>query len=84
MLKNSIVQSRVTLNTNLQVEAVCVTIRGKAYIISSIYLPPLLNPPKAELENIVRQFSKPYLLCGDYNAHRHYGHHHTEMTMVKY
>ena len=69
LVKNTILQSSVSLNSNLQAIAVCVTIRGKAYIVSSIYIPPLSNPSKIEYNNIVSQFDKPYLLCGDFNAH---------------
>ena len=69
LVKNNLVQSAVTLRSSLQAVAVCVTIRGKAYIISSIYIPPLSNPPKLYYDNIVKQFDKPYLLCGDFNAH---------------
>ena len=69
LVKNTILQSPVILKSNLQAIAVCVTIRGKAYIVSSIYVPPLSNPSKAEYENIISQFDKPFLLCGDFNAH---------------
>ena len=69
LVKNTILQSPVPLNSNLQAIAVCVTIRGKPYIVSSIYIPPSTNPSKIEYENIIRQFDKPYLLCGDFNAH---------------
>ena len=69
LVKNTLIQSSVALKTSLQAVAVCVTIRGKAYIISSIYVPPSSCPTKFEYENIVNQFNKPYLLCGDFNAH---------------
>ena len=69
LVKNTIPQSPVNINTNLQARAVCVTIKRKAYNICSIYTPPRSNPPLLDFQNIINQFSKPYVLCGDFNAH---------------
>lgn len=69
LVKNTILQSSVVLHSSLQAVAVCVTIRGKPYIVSSIYLPPSSNPQKSDFDNLIQQFNKPYLLCGDFNAH---------------
>ena len=69
LVKNNILQSQVKLITNLQATAVCVTVKGNAYIICSIYNPPLSNPQLSDFRNLIRQFSKSYLLCGDFNAH---------------
>ena len=69
LVKNEVFKSRVPLKTNLQAIAVCVTIRGTTFIISSIYAPPNSNPPLTEYRNLIGQFPKPFLLCGDFNAH---------------
>ena len=69
LVKNTILQSPVTLRSNLQAVAVRVTIKGKAYIICSIYLPPSSSPQKSDFDHTIRQFDQPFLLCGDFNAH---------------
>ena len=53
LVKNSVLKSAVTLNTNLQAIAANVTIRGKAYTVCSIYVPPSSNPTKTDFDNII-------------------------------
>ena len=69
LVKNSILKSSVNLKTHLQAVAANVTIRGKAYTICSIYIPPSSNPSSSDIDNVISQFELPFLLCGDFNAH---------------
>ena len=69
-IKNTVPQSRVPLNTNLQAVAVRVTLNGKTYIITSIYIPPSSSPTLREFDHLISQFkSTSYFLNGDLNAH---------------
>ena len=69
-VKNSIPQSPVKIITNLQALAVRVTMKGKAYVITSIYIPPSTVPTVQDFDTFISQLkSSSYLLNGDLNAH---------------
>ena len=70
-VKNSIFHSPVHLKTRLQALAICISYQGKELIISNHYTSNLNDgvPSKGQFNNIVRQFDKPYIMCGDFNAH---------------
>ena len=67
LIKNSIPQKQIPLNTNLQAIAVSITLH-KTISICSLYLPPSHNINKNELNNLVSQLPSPALLVGDFNA----------------
>ena len=67
-VKNDKPAHRITLNTNLQAVAVSLMM-GKRVNICSLYLPPNEVIPRQEIENLVKQLPKPFLLLGDFNAH---------------
>ena len=71
-IKKNIPQSRVDLTSNLQVVAARATIKGKTYILTSMYVPPSTNPTVADFDRLIVQFKDPYLLNGDLNAHSPY------------
>ena len=71
-IKKSIPQSEVTLRSNLQVVAARATMKGKTYILSSIYVPPSTHPTVADFDHLLAQFQLPYLLNCDLNAHSPY------------
>lgn len=56
------------MNSNLQAIAVKVYFPVEMYICN-IYLPPSLNYSKQDLLNLINQLPKPYIICGDFNAH---------------
>ena len=69
-VKNTIPQSQVTILTNLQALAVRITMNGKTYIITSIYIPPSTVPTINDFDSFISQLkSNSYLLNGDFNAH---------------
>ena len=56
------------LNTPLQAVAVSVKIQTRI-TICSIYLPPREHVDLEQLQNLIDQLPKPFLLLGDFNAH---------------
>ena len=59
--------NRVPLHTTL--EAAAVTINStKRYTICSVYLSPNANIDMEELESLIRQLPRPFLLLGMFNA----------------
>jgi ribonuclease HI/endonuclease/exonuclease/phosphatase family metal-dependent hydrolase len=67
-VKNFASSYRIKLNTTLQAIAVSVKIQ-KRITICSIYLPPNEEVQLAQLQNLINQLPKPFLLLGDFNAH---------------
>ena len=67
LVHTSLQYSRVTLYTTL--EAVAVTINSnKQYTICSIYLSPNVNIRKEEVQDLIKQLPRPFMLLGDFNA----------------
>ena len=70
LVKKSIPQSQVILSTNLQALAVRVTMKGKTYVLTSLYIPPSTVPTITDFDSLIHQLdSRSYLLNGDWNAH---------------
>ena len=67
-VRNGSPHKQITLQTELQAVAVNINAH-KSITVCSIYLPP--NTPVAikQIEKLVRQLPKPYILLGDFNAH---------------
>ena len=42
---------------------------SKSITICSLYLPPHCKFSKHDLENLINQLPRPYLLLGDFNSH---------------
>ena len=68
VVNNSIPQSQIQLNTNIQAVAVKVTLH-KTIHVCSIYLPPGDRFNIAELEHLIAQLPKPFIIMGDFNSH---------------
>ena len=68
VVNNCIPQSQIPLNTNLQAVAVKATLH-KTIHICSIYLPPNNPFNVADLENLIQQLPKPFIIMGDFNSH---------------
>ena len=67
-VKNFASSYQVKLTTPLQAIAVSVKIHTRI-TICSIYLPPNEQVQLTQLQNLIDQLPKPYLLLGDFNAH---------------
>ena len=68
VVNSSVPQSLIPLNTNLQAVAVKVTIH-KTIHVCSLYLPPGDRFNIADLEHLLAQLPKPFIIIGDFNSH---------------
>ena len=68
IINNSVPQSQIPLNTNLQAIAVKATLH-KTIHICSLYLPPNDRISIADLEHLIQQLPKPFIIMGDFNSH---------------
>ena len=67
-VKNFASSYEIPLNTVLQAVAVSVKITQRI-TICSIYLPPDEVISKEEIQNVLNQLPKPFMILGDFNAH---------------
>ena len=68
IVNNTLPQSQINLNTNLQAIAVSVTLH-KTISICSLYIPhPNSNVIELECEDLI-QLPKHFILMGDFNSH---------------
>ena len=68
IINNSVPQSQIPVNNNLQAVAVIVTLH-KTIHVCSIYLPPGDRFNIADLEHLLAQLPKPFIIMGDFNSH---------------
>jgi exonuclease III/ribonuclease HI len=68
LIENSVSHQRISLSTTLQAGAVRVSL-VRSITVCSIYLPPRMDFNIAQLENLLNQLPKPYILMGDFNSH---------------
>ena len=68
ILDNSIPQSQIQLSTNLQAVAVK-AILHKTTHVCSLYLAPSDRINIADLEHLIQQLPKPFIIMGDFNSH---------------
>ena len=70
-VKNGIIHTPVSIKTRLQALAVRLTYQGKEFIVSNHYTSSHNDgvPSWSQFDHIARQFDKPYVMCGDFNAH---------------
>ena len=68
LVKNGIIHSRITLNTNLQAVAVRLHL-NKTLTICSLYVPPPFNLTASDLHNLYHQLPEPCVILGDFNGH---------------
>ena len=66
LVHKTVKYEQVQLQTTLQAVAVTLHI-GKQYTICSLYLPHSVIT-RQEIENLIRQLHKPFLILGDFNA----------------
>ena len=67
-VKNSASSYEIPLNTALQAVAASVKI-SQRITICSIYLPPDEEISKQDIQNIINQLPRPFMILGDFNAH---------------
>lgn len=67
-IKKNIQSKEVDLNTNLQAVAVEMQY-PKKFVVCNLYIPPNQHLNSIELDQLILQLPKPFLLLGDMNAH---------------
>ena len=67
-VSNSCLESEVALKTSLQAIARRVTLH-KTVTICNLYLPPSEDVKKTDIEELIDQLPRPFILVGDFNAH---------------
>ena len=67
-VENFVSSYRMELETTLQAVAVSIKIR-KHITVCSLYLPPGEKIRKEQLQELIDQLLKPFLILGDMNAH---------------
>ena len=68
---NNLSFCEISLNTSLQ--AVAATVYFKSPLtICSIYLPPNVDVSHEEFQALISALPKPFIICGDFNAHSPY------------
>ena len=68
-VERSIPQRPVTLTTNIEAVAARITIESVTITICSIYISPHYILHLNELNELIHQLPKPYILMGNFNAH---------------
>ena len=71
-VRNDVMHSPIQLNTQWQALAVRVTYQEREFIVSNHYTPGSQDAPSPTNENlkqIIKKFDKPFIMCGDFNAH---------------
>ena len=68
LVNNTVPHRTVNVNTSLQATAVSISLT-KTITICSVYLPPSIPIDCNELDELIEQLAKPFILMGDLNAH---------------
>ena len=68
LVNNAYLHRKLDINTNLQIQAIRCTL-GNPITICSVYIPPSQSISNYDIENIIMQLPKPFVLLGDFNAH---------------
>ena len=68
IINNNIPHSEITLNTNMQAVAISASLH-KMMTVCSVYIPPNEEPKELELNNLIEQLPRPFIIMGDFNSH---------------
>ena len=70
-IKNSVLFDRIPIYSDLEVVAARISL-NKSMSVCSLYLSPSKVVSKAQLEALILQLPRPFLLLGDFNGHSPY------------
>ena len=65
---NNIPHSEITLNTNMQAVAISATLH-RTITVCSVCIPPNEEPKDLELNNLIEQLPRPFIIMGDFNRY---------------
>ena len=68
LVPDNILHSYVNLDTDLQADAVRITL-DKTITLCSVYIPPNAPFSLAQLKNLTEHLPTPFLVMGDFNGH---------------
>ena len=68
LINSAVPHMPLSLNTNLQATAASLSL-DKKITLCSLYLPLSIPINVADLDNLISQLPKPFLLLGDFNSH---------------
>ena len=68
IINKNIPHSEITLNTNMQAVAISATLH-KTITVCSVYIPPNKEPKQLELNKLIEQLPRPFVIMGDFNSH---------------
>jgi len=68
-IKSDYPSKPINITTHLEVVAASVKLKDIELNICNIYLPNQHNFNKNDIENILHQISKPFIITGDFNSH---------------
>ena len=68
IINNNIPHSEITLNTNMQAVAISATLH-KTITVCSVYIAPNEEHKKLELNNLIEQLLRPFIIMEDFNSH---------------
>ena len=68
LIRKDFPQNKININTHLQAIAVSATLH-KTITIFSLYIPPHDPINENELNNLIEQLPKPFILMADFNSH---------------
>lgn len=67
IIKDTLHSIQINLNSNIELIAIK-TYNPNSVTICSIYIPPNLNPNSTQIDLLINQLPKPYMLAGKLNA----------------
>lgn len=67
-VKSNIIAKELKINTSLECSAVLIK-HDETFTICNIYLPNQTTIELLDVQNIINQLPKPYIILGDFNAH---------------
>ena len=68
LVRQGVIHSEIPLTTPLQAVAVQLSL-FKTITLCSLYIPPSQDVSSNDLEDLIRQLPKPFILLGDFNSH---------------
>ena len=71
LIRKDIPKNKISFNTHLQAITVSATLH-KTITMCSLYIPPHDPINENELNNLIEQLPKPFILIGDLNSHNIY------------
>ena len=67
IINKNIPHSEITLNKNMQAVAISATLH-KTITVCSVYIPLNEEPKELELNNLIEQLPRPFIIMGDFNS----------------